>query len=480
VVVGAGPNGLTAAITLARHGLSVVVCEAAPRPGGGMSSAELTLPGFTHDVCSTVHAFALASPVIRAMPLAAHGLRFAHPPIPFAHPLDGGRAAVAHRDLGETAAGLGRDAAAHRRLWEPLVRNAGPLFDEVLAPPHLPRHPLILARFGLSGVRSAAALAKARYRDEEARALLAGCAAHSMLSLRSAPTAGFALMLGVAAHAFGWPVAAGGSQALAAALAGHLRALGGEVRTGCPVARLGDLPPARVAVFDVTPRQLIAICGGALPARYVAALRRFRYGAGVFKMDWALDGPVPWTHPDVRRAGTIHVGGTLTEIAQAEAEVQAGRHPRHPYVLAVQPTVADRSRAPAGKHVLWAYTHVPNGSAEDVSEAVERQIERFAPGFRDLVLARSGMGPADMERRNPNLVGGDINGGVQDLAQHFMRPALRLDPYATPNPSIYLCSASTPPGGGVHGMGGYWAARTVLRRRFGVRLPRLSPAGGAG
>lgn len=480
VVVGAGPNGLTAAITLARCGLSVVVCEAAEQVGGGLRSAQLTLPGFVHDMGATVFALALASPAMRALPLAAHGLELAQPPVPFAHPLDGGRAALAQRSVEATAEGLGRDAGAYRRLWRPLVRAARPLFDDLLAPVHVPRHPLVLARFAARGLGSAVAFARAHYGTEEARALLAGCAAHSTLSLGAPLTAGFAMVFGITAHAFGWPVARGGSQCFADALAGYLRWLGGEIRTGSPVQRLADLPPSRVRVFDVTPRQLIDICGDDLPPRYVRALRRYRYGRGVFKVDWALAGPVPWANPEVCRAGTVHVGGTLGEIAEAEDAVLRGRHPARPYVLAVQPAAADPSRAPAGRHVLWAYTHVPNGSTVDVTDVLERQIERFAPGFRDLVLARSVMYPADMERWNPNLVGGDINGGVQDLAQHLARPVARLNPYSTPNPCIYICSSSTPPGGGVHGMGGYWAARTALRRRFDVRLPALPEAVPAG
>ena len=466
VVVGSGPNGLAAAVTLARAGLSVLVREAEPDYGGGLRSAELTLPGFVHDVGSTIHALSLVSPFFRSLPLAEHGLTLAHPRYPYAQPLDGGRAAVVHRSVALTAAEVGPDAEAYTRLYDPLVGSVDELMQGMLAPLRLPRHPLTMARFGMSGLRSAAGLAESRFNGEPARALLGGLAAHSMLSLRQTPTAAFGLVLGLVAHAAGWPAAVGGSQRVADALVSVLCSLGGEVETGAPVRSLDELPRSRAVLLDLTPRQVLSITGDRLPPGYRRQLARYRYGSGVFKMDWALDGPVPWTDERCREAGTLHLGGTLHEMADAEDDVLRGRHPERPYVLAVQSTVMDPSRAPAGKHTLWAYCHVPPGSTLDMTDRMEAQIERFAPGFRDQVLARWVSTPVDLERGNANLVGGDINGGVQDLRQLYTRPAWRLDPYSTPNRSIYLCSSSTPPGGGVHGMNGYWSARSALLRVF--------------
>jgi phytoene dehydrogenase-like protein len=463
VVVGAGPNGLAAAIELARAGRSVLLCERNETIGGGARTAELTLPGYRHDVCSAIHPLAVGSPFLRALPLADHGLELLEPAVQAAHPLDGGRAAVLHRSLDETAAELGRDGAAYDALMRPFAEGWDDLAPTVLGAPRPPRHPLLAARFARAGVRGVAGLATARFRSDAARALLGGMGAHSFRALHRAPTAAFALVLLALGHAAGWPVARGGSQAIADAMAAYLRSLGGEIRTGVEVRSLDDLPEARALLFDVAPRQLLAICGDALPGRYARALRRYRYGAGAFKVDYALSEPVPWTAEAARRAGTVHLGGTLPELAASEATVAAGGHPERPFVLVAQQSLVDPGRAPAGRHTLWAYCHVPNGSRVDMTAAVERQIERFAPGFRDVVLERAVRGPADLEAENPNYVGGDINGGAADLRQVLARPAARITPYATPNPRIFLCSSSTPPGGGVHGMCGYHGARAALR-----------------
>jgi phytoene dehydrogenase-like protein len=463
VVVGAGPNGLAAAIALAEAGREVTLIEGAETIGGGARSEELTLPGFIHDTCSTVHSLALLSPFLRGLPLAEHGLELVHPEAPLAHPLDGGSAVILERSVEETASSLGSDARAYRRLFGPLVRNADPLVEELLGPLRPPRHPLLLGRFGLSGIRSAVGLARSRFDGQRARALLAGSCAHSMLSLRTPASAAFGIVLVVGAHAVGWPVARGGSQRLADALASHLRSLGGRFETGRSVESLAELPAAGATLLDVTPRQLLEIAGPSLPGRYRRRLARYRYGPGVFKLDWALDGPIPWAAPEVARAGTVHLGGTLEEIAASEEAVCGGEHPERPFVLLVQASLFDGARAPAGKHSAWAYCHVPSGSDREMTAAIEAQVERFAPGFSERILERSVMGPAEVERRNPNYVGGDINGGVQDLRQLFTRPVARAVPYSTPVPGLFICSSSTPPGGGVHGMCGYWAARSALR-----------------
>jgi phytoene dehydrogenase-like protein len=464
VVVGSGPNGLAAAIELARAGRSVLVCERSDHVGGGTGTAELTLPGYHHDVCSAIHPLAVGSPFLRSLPLAAHGLEMIEPEVQAAHPLDGGRAAVLHRSLEATAAGLGeRDGDAYAALVGPFASRWEDLAEIVLAVPRPPRHPLLAARFARSGMRGAAGLATASFQGEAARGLVAGMGAHSMRPLDRPPTAAFALVLLALGHAVGWPVARGGSHAITAAMAAHLRSLGGEIRTGHDVRSPADLPRSRAVLFDVTPRQLLAICGGQLPGRYRSALRRYRYGPGVFKVDYALSAPVPWQAEPCRRAGTVHVGGGLAEIVAGEAAVARGGHPQRPYVLIGQQSLVDPTRAPAGCHTLWAYCHVPNGSTVDMTAAIEDQIERFAPGFRNIVLARSARGPAALEAMNPNYVGGDINGGAADLRQLLARPVARLEPYATPNRRFFLCSSSTPPGGGVHGMCGYHAARAALR-----------------
>lgn len=463
VVVGAGPNGLAAAITLAEAGRSVLVIEAEDRVGGGARSDELTLPGFVHDTCSAVHPLAVSSPFFQRLPLDEHGLRFVHPDVPVAHPLDGGTAAMLHRSVDETAAGLGPDADAWRRLMAPLVAGAPATLPHLLGPLRPPRHPLALARFGWHAVRSAQALA-GRFEGEHSRALIAGLAAHAMQPLTRPATAGFALLFAVLGQAGGWPVAAGGSQAIADALASYLRLLGGEIRTGWRVRSIDELPHAGAVLFDVTPIQLLGLAGHRLPDRYRRRLRRFRYGPGAFKVDFALDGPIPWAADGAAAAGTVHVGGTFEEVAAAEAAVAAGKHPERPFVLVAQQSLFDPTRAPEGRHTAWAYCHVPNGSTRDMTGRLEAQIERFAPGFGERVLARCVRGPLELQRHNTNLVGGDINGGSAELRQLVARPVLRVDPYATPARGIFLCSASTPPGGGVHGMCGHHAARSVLRR----------------
>ncbi|HEX4214405.1 MAG TPA: NAD(P)/FAD-dependent oxidoreductase [Candidatus Dormibacteraeota bacterium] len=464
VVVGAGPNGLAAAITLAEAGRSVRVLEACDRVGGGCRTAELTLPGFRHDVCSAVHALGAGSPFLRRLPLAELGVELIHPELPMAHPFDDGTAAVLARSVEETARGLGRDERAYRRLMAPLVRGADRLLEEFLGPLRPPRSPLLAARFGTRALLPAATLARTHFRDPAARALLTGMAAHSIQDLSSPGTAAFGLMLAMLGHAYGWPVARGGSQVLADALAEHLRSLGGEICTGRPVAILSELPPARAVLLDVTPRQVLAMAGDELPDRYRRRLGRYRYGPGVFKLDLALEGPVPWRAAACRRAGTVHLGGTMEEIVASERAAAGGRICDTPFILVVQASLVDPGRAPAGRHTLWAYCHVPSGCEVDMTSRIEAQIERFAPGFGKLVLARHALPPAALEAYNPNYVGGDINGGVQDLRQLFTRPTVSVTPYATPNPRLFICSSSTPPGGGVHGMCGHHAARAALSR----------------
>jgi phytoene dehydrogenase-like protein len=460
VVVGSGPNGLAAAVTLARAGLAVAVYEGAETPGGGCRTEELTLPGFAHDVCSTVHPLLAASPFFRRAGLG--GLKLLTPEIAFAHPLDGGRAAAVRGSVRQTADSLGTDAGAYRRLLGPLTDDAGAIVESALAPLlTVPSHPIAMSRFGLRGLWPVSTLARG-LRTEEARALLAGLGAHSMRPLSAPGTGALALLLGMLAHTVGWPVVEGGSVRIAEALLAELRAGGGEVHAGRWIARIEELPRARLTLLDVTPRQLLELAGGRLPAGYARSLRRFRYGPGICKLDWALSGPVPWTAEPCRETATIHVGGTLEEIARGEADVAAGRHPERPFCIVVQPTVLDRARAPEGRHILYAYCHVPAGSTIDMTARIEAQIERFAPGFGDLVLARATVTAADSERHNPNHVGGDINGGAATLRQTLLRPTATRHPYRTPLAGLYLCSSSTPPGGGVHGMCGEGAARSAL------------------
>jgi len=464
IVVGSGPNGLAAAVALARAGASVLVLEAAEEVGGGTRSAPLTEPGFLHDVCSAVHPMGILSPFFRQLPLAEHGLEWLRPLASVAHPLDEGDAVMLYPSLESTALGLGADARAYRRLVGPLLRDPHGLLADVLAPLRVPDHPLQLLRFGMRGAFSANRLARLVFRGTRARALFAGSAGHAILPLTTPLTAALGLLFTFTGHVEAWPVARGGSQSIARALASYLTHLGGRIETGWRVERLDALPPSRVVLFDTSPEQLSRIAGDALPPGYRRRLARYRYGPGVFKLDWALDGPIPWRDPACLEASTVHVGGTLEEICRSEREMFRGRHPERPYLIVCQQSQIDPSRAPEGRQTGYAYCHVPHGSTLDRSDAIEDQIERFAPGFRDRILARHATDPRALERYNPNYKGGAITGGVADALQLFTRPVARLDPYATPNPRLFLCSASTPPGGGVHGQCGYWAARSALRR----------------
>ena len=464
VVVGSGPNGLAAAVELARNGADVLVMESAETIGGGTRTAELTLPGFHHDVCSAAHPLGILSPYLSGLPLAKHGLTWIQPPASVAHPLDRQPAVILRKSMAATAGSLTPDTNAYRRLVAPFLRHPHELIAEILGPGHLPRHPLLLARFGAPALLPATLLGRSWFRGERARALLAGCAAHSILPLGRPVSAAVGLLFLVTGHVETWPIAHGGSSSITSALAGYLRSLGGRIETGKEVHALADLPPSRILLFDTSPDQVASIAEPVLPSRYLRRLGRYRYGPGIFKVDWALDGPIPWTDSACLDAATVHVGGTLDEIASAESAVWRGQHPARPFTIVVQPSLFDASRAPAGKHTGWAYCHVPAGSTLDRTEAIERQVERFAPGFRDRILARHVMNTVDLEQYNANYVGGAITGGVTDLGQLFTRPVARVDPYSTPNPDIFICSASTPPGGGVHGMCGYHAARSALRR----------------
>jgi phytoene dehydrogenase-like protein len=462
VVVGSGPNGLAAAVELARNGRSVVVLEAEDAIGGGTRSAELTLPGFVHDIGSAIHPLGYASPFFSTLPLEEHGLEWVHPPAPLAHPFDDRTAAVLERSVEETGKTLGPDAGAYRRLMGPLARDFDRIIGSLLGPPRIPRHPVALSRFGLRALRSARGISESLFEGEKARGLFAGNAAHSFLPMEQPPSAAFGLILSVLGHAVGWPFPKGGSQKIADALVSYLRSLGGEVYTGIRVGSVEEVPRTRTVLFDVTPRQLSSIAGEHFTRRYRRALSRYRYGPGVFKVDFALDGPIPWAAEGCGRAATVHVGGTLDEISAGEAAVSRGEHPERPFVLLAQHSLFDETRAPEGRHTVWAYCHVPNGSTFDMTTRIENQIERFAPGFRDRVLAKSTMGPADLERISSNWIGGDINGGLFDFRQLVARPAPRITPYSTPARGLYICSSSTPPGGGVHGMCGYFAARAAL------------------
>jgi phytoene dehydrogenase-like protein len=469
-IVGAGPNGLTAATVLSAAGLSVVVLEARPQIGGSCRTEPLTLPGFMHDVCAAIHPMGIISPAFGRLGLDRHGLQWVEAPSALAHPLDDGRVALLDRNIAETGATLGGDAAAWAQLIRPLVEKHDALFSGILRPLRVPSHPLLLARFGALGLRSANAVIR-RFADTPAKALFAGCAAHSFLSLDAWLSASFGVTLAVAGHAVGWPCARGGSQQIVEALAARARADGCQIRTDTVVRTVADLPGSRAVLFDVTPRQLSAIAGEQFSPAYRRRLEAFEYGPGAFKIDYALSQPIPWRLAACNRAATVHLGGTHEEIARSEADMGAGRIADAPFVLLAQQSLFDASRAPSGRHTGWAYCHVPNGSTVDMTDRIERQIERFAPGFRDTILMRRVLPPAALESHNPNLVGGDVVGGAHTLPQVMLRPFPRWNPYTTSNPKFFLCSSSTPPGGGVHGMCGYWAAHTVLRRVFEQAMP---------
>lgn len=480
IVVGSGPNGMAAAVTLAAAGLKVLVIEGAATAGGGCRTEELTLPGYHHDLCSTAHPLAVASSFFRRFDLASRGVRVVHSEVVFAHPLDGGRAALAYRSVAETAEGLGSDRGAYGRLMRPLVRHSDQITNWVFsAERRPPSNPIALAGYGMLGMRPASVVAR-RFRTQEARGLFAGVSAHAMRPLNTAPTAGVGLLLGLLGHSVGWPFVEGGSGRLTDALVAALEAGGGKLQTGWWVRSLDELPPAKAVILDVTPRQLLEMAGDRIAGRYRRALERFQYGSGVCKVDFALSGPVPWTNSGCRKAGTVHLGGTFEEVARAEAEVAAGNHPIFPYVLAVQAGTADSTRAPTGGQTLWAYCHVPPGSDIDMTPQIEAQIERFAPGFRDLILAKVHRTARDQEAHDPNCVGGDIASGVQNVKQTFIRPALRWDPYRTSLPGTYICSSSTTPGPGVHGRCGELAALSALRHSFGISerpdLQKLAPS----
>ncbi|GAB3953912.1 NAD(P)/FAD-dependent oxidoreductase [Spirosoma harenae] len=469
VVVGSGPNGLSAAITMQQAGLSVLILEAKDTIGGGLRTAELTLPGFRHDVCSAIHPLAVGSPFFRKLPLTDHGLEWIEPPVLAAHPFDKGKAAVLKSSVQETAELLGADSVRYQKLFGKLVQRWPGIAPDVLGPLRFPRHPIDMASFGLDALLPATQFIK-RFKTAEAQGLLGGMAAHAIQPLSNIATTAIALVLTTAGHLYNWPIPTGGSQSIANALASYFRSLGGKIETGRLVQSLNDIPASRVVLFDVTPKQLLRIAGDQFSSIYRKQLEHYRYGMGVFKIDWALDGPIPFTAPECRQAGTVHIGGTFDEIANAELATSRGKHPENPFVLVAQQSLFDDTRAPQGKHTAWAYCHVPNGSTVDRTEAIERQIERFAPGFRDRILARHTMNSHQMEQYNPNYIGGDINGGVIDIGQLYTRPVISLSPYKTSATGLFICSSSTPPGGGVHGMCGYHAARVALREGFGVAI----------
>ena len=475
-MVGAGPNGLAAALTLARAGRSVRLVEAETTVGGGARSGELTLPGFVHDLGSAIHPLAVASPFFKTLPLARHGLEWIQPEIAVAHPFDDGTAAALYPSLEQTCAGLGEDGAAYRRLMAPFVRRWQPLAEEFLQPMlHVPRHPFLLGGFGLAALQPAAGLARRLFRGEHARGLFAGLAAHSFLPLEAPASAAFGLVLGASGHAVGWPLPRGGAQKISDALAALLRELGGEIETGRRVADVRELPASRAVLLDLTAWGAARVAGSALPPTYRRKLERFPHGPGIFKVDYALDGPIPWRADLCRRAGTVHLGGSLQEVADGERAVANGQTPARPFVLLAQQSLFDPSRAPAGKQTAWAYCHLPNGSQADMATAIEAQIERFAPGFKALILSRQDSGPVPLEAGNANLVGGDINGGSSRLWRLLARPVLSANPYRMPGKGLYLCSSSTPPGGGVHGMCGFHAARAALARELATREKRRIP-----
>ena len=469
VVVGSGPNGLSAAILLQQAGLSVLLVEAKDTVGGGLRSAELTLPGFTHDICSAIHPLAALSPFMSSLPLAQHGLQFIEPAVPAAHPLDDGSAALLKKDFNETASLLGKDAEAYRQLMNTLVNNWPQLAGDILGPLHFPSHPVLMAKFGLNALQPATWLAQ-KFSTQQAKALLAGMAAHAIQPLSNTATSAIAMVLMAAGHLRGWPLPLGGTASIATALSAYFLSLGGKIETNNYVQSINQLPSAHALLLDVTPRQLLQMAGHRLSSVYKWQLQRYRYGMGVFKIDWALDAPIPFVAEGCRLAGTVHLGNSMKEIVQSEQLTADGAYVDKPFVLLAQPSVFDATRAPVAKHTAWAYCHTPNGSTRDMTAAIENQVERFAPGFKETILARHTMNTAEMEAYNPNYIGGDINGGVIDIRQLFTRPALRWSPYRTSAKGIYICSSSTPPGGGVHGMCGYHAARKALEEVFSIKV----------
>jgi phytoene dehydrogenase-like protein len=467
VVIGAGPNGLSAAIQLARHNLSVCVLEANIQIGGGTRTEELTLPNFHHDVCSAIHPMGLISPFFKSLPLQEYGVTWINPPIALAHPLDTAPAAFLKPSLEATIEAMETDGANYADLMNYFVHHGGNLMDEILKPLRVPNHPFLMARFGLFAMRSAASLAKSKFKTDRGRALFAGCAAHSVVDLNKIATASFGITLALVAHLAGWPIIHGGSQKIIQALANYFNKLGGEIKTGRRISSLKEIPACKVILMALTPRQVSALAADELPDRFRKKLIRFKYGPAVFKMDWALKQPIPWKDQTCLQAATVHLGGSFREIIQSEADAWNGKINKKPFVIVAQQSLFDSTRAPADKHTGWAYCHVPNGSNEDVSDIIESQIERFAPGFRDIILARHSYNAEQLQQHNENLIGGDIGGGANNFAQFLARPVLKWDPYATPNPRIFICSSSTPPGGGVHGMCGFYAANSALKKVFG-------------
>ena len=468
-MVGSGPNGLAAAIVLQQAGLSVLLIEGKETIGGGLRSSALTLPGYIHDICSAIHPFGAASPFFQSIPLQRFGYEAIFPKIAAAHPFDDGSAATLHHSVEETAASLGSDAVEYQRLMKPLLADWDKILPFVMKPGSFPSYPVAMAKFGLSGLQSVKTFVKKRFHNGHAQGLFAGMAAHSVMPLTNMATTAVALVFLLFGHTSGWPLARGGSQQMANALAAYFQELGGKIETGLYVNSLGQLPSSDAVLFDVTPRQLISIAGNKFSSLYKWQLKRFRYGSGIFKVDWALDAPIPFTAPECREAGTVHLGNSFDEIAEGEQLIASGKHSEKPFVLLTQSSVFDASRAPDGKHTAWAYCHVPPSSTIDMTTVIENQVERFAPGFKKLILARHTMNSVQMEAYNPNYIGGDIAGGAQDIGQLFTRPALRFSPYSTSAKGIYICSASTSPGGGVHGMCGYHAAKKVLRDIFNLK-----------
>jgi phytoene dehydrogenase-like protein len=463
VVVGSGPNGLSAAILLQQAGMKTILLEAESTVGGGMRSAELTLPGFTHDICSAIHPLAAGSPFLSTLPLQKFGLEFVPPTIAAAHPFDDGSSAKIMTSIHDTSSGLGEDERAYQKLMDPLVKDWPRIVGDVLSPFHLPQHPLAVTRFARWALQPAGKLARNQFKGEKAKGLFAGMAAHGMLPFEKMVSSAAGIVLMIQAHRKGWPMVKGGTQQMANAMSAYFVSLGGEIQCGFRVNCLKDLPEARAVLFDLAPKQILKIAGQGFSPFYQNQLEKFRYGMGVFKVDWALDGPIPFHAEDCRKAGTVHLGASFAEISANESSTIHGGHPEKPFVILAQQTLFDPSRAPEGKHTAWAYCHVPAGSTTDMKTAIEKQVERFAPGFRERILSTHTMNAKQLEEYNPNYVGGDINGGVQDIRQLFTRPALQRSPYRCSGKGIYICSASTPPGGGVHGMCGYHAAKRVLR-----------------